>query len=122
MARILLIDDDKNILELMTAILENAGYQITVAVNGNEGIRQLESQHFDLVVTDIVMPEQDGIAVLMWLRRQSVRPKTIVLTGGSALLQQSYLTNLAAQFSADKILSKPVHFEALICAIKELLD
>lgn len=120
MAKILVIDDDPQVLKLMVAYLTRDGHDITTAGDGKQGIRQLETGQFDLVITDIVMPEQDGLGVLMWLKTQPTRPKIIAISGGSVSLDQDLLLKMAS-FSADRVLAKPVDFGTLTGAVREVL-
>ena len=121
MVKILIIDDNEQVLKVMASYLEHENHEITVAADGKQGIDQLKSQAFDLVITDIIMPEQDGLEVLMWLRTQPKRPKVIAVSGGSPSLDLNYLTSMAKQLSADKVLQKPIDFETLTTAVRELL-
>jgi two-component system, sensor histidine kinase len=121
MANILLIDDDIKVLGVMTSFLERAGHEITTAENGLRGIRHLESQPFDLVITDIIMPEQDGFGVLIKLSSMAHRPKVIAMSGGSASIDLNYILQECKSFSADRVLPKPVDFETLTATIIDLL-
>jgi len=122
MARILLIDDDEQVLRVTTSFLEREQHEISTAINGKQGIRLLESQQFDLIITDVFMPEQDGLGVLMWLLNQKNRQKIIVMTGGSAAMDQNLLFDMCEKLHADKVLSKPVDFETLTSAVREVLE
>ena len=122
MAKILLIDDDLQILKVLSSYLEKSGHEITTATDGDEGIKYLKSRQYDLLITDIYMPEQDGIGVLMWLRSQPTRPKIIAISGGSASIDQGYLLEMSKALSADKVLPKPVDFETLARTIRDLLQ
>ena len=121
MARILIIDDDPQIVKLMTAYLQREGHEVVTAADGKQGIRQLAAQQFDLVITDIVMPEQDGLEVLSWLRKQPQCPKIIAISGGSVRLDQDLMLKMA-RFLADKVMPKPVDCETLTAAVRGLLQ
>ncbi|NJD38728.1 MAG: response regulator [Geobacter sp.] len=121
MANILIIDDNEQVRKVMATYLEHDNHQITVAADGKQGIAQLQSQAFDLVITDIIMPEQDGLEVLMWLRTQAHRPKVIAVSGGCPSLDLNYLITMAQRLSADKVLQKPIDFATLTTAVRELL-
>ena len=121
MAKILLIEDDSQLLDVMTAFLECEHHEITTATNGKQGIKRLESHQFDLVITDVLMPEQDGLSVLMWLKNQSHRPKIIAISGGSASFDQDYLLLMCKHLSADKVLPKPIDFETFTTTVREVL-
>jgi DNA-binding response OmpR family regulator len=122
MAKILLIDDDEQILKVMTSFLERESHEISTAVNGKQGVSLLETQQFDLMITDVIMPEQDGIGVLLWLMTQPIRPKVIAMSGGSAALDQNFILDMCKRLRADKILPKPVNFETLTGAVREVLE
>ena len=81
MARILVIDDDPVILEVITKILKTHSYEVIAAPNGASGIKQLESNSFDLVLTDLMMPDVDGLDVLNHVVTTSPKTKCIILTG-----------------------------------------
>jgi DNA-binding response OmpR family regulator len=121
MAKILLIDDDTQILSVMTSFLKREQHEISTAANGKQGIRHLESGQFDLVITDVLMPEQDGLEVLMWLKKQRHRARVIAISGGSMANEQNELLHMCKLLSADKVLPKPVDFETLTSAVREVL-
>lgn len=121
MAKILIIDDKEQLLKIMKTYLEHDNHEITVASDGMQGISQLKAHPFDLVITDIIMPEKDGFEVLIWLKTQINRPKVLVMTGGSSSLDINYLIPMAKQFSADKVMQKPFDFETLKTTVRELL-
>jgi len=122
MAKILLIDDDEELLNVLEDFLIMDGHEIVTADDGRKGINLLEaSEAFDLVITDIIMPGQDGIGVLTWLLKRSHRPKTIVITGGSPGIDQNLLLATCKCLRADKVLVKPVEFETLREAICEVM-
>ncbi|MBW1857064.1 MAG: response regulator, partial [Deltaproteobacteria bacterium] len=81
MVRILVIDDDPVILEVITKILKTNSYEVIAAPNGESGIKRLESNSFDLVLTDLMMPDVDGLEVLDRVVTKSPKTKCIILTG-----------------------------------------
>ncbi|HIJ80639.1 MAG TPA: response regulator [Desulfuromonadales bacterium] len=121
MARILVIDDDVQVLKVLVSYLEKSRHEVTAASNGKVGIDLLTHRQFDLVITDIIMPEKDGIEVLLWLRTMPNRPKIIAISGGSASLDQEYLLRLSKDIAADKELQKPVDLVTLTNAVREVL-
>ncbi|HIJ87289.1 MAG TPA: response regulator [Desulfuromonadales bacterium] len=121
MAKILLIDDDEQVLQVMTSFLEREQHEVSTAVDGKQGIRLLENQRFDLIITDVFMPEQDGVGVLMWLVNQKSRQKIIVMSGGSAAMDQNLLFDMCKILHANKVLPKPLDFETLTSAVREVL-
>ncbi len=121
MARILVIEDDDSIRNLIEKFMTKDGYEVETAENGAVGIKMIGSRQYDLLITDIVMPEQDGIGVLMELRTRSSKLKTIVITGGSLKLQVDDLMLTARAMKADRVMMKPLDFELLSAHVAELL-
>ena len=121
MARILVIEDDDSIRELIEKFMLLDGHEVETAENGAVGLKMIGSRQYDLLITDIVMPEQDGIGVLMELRKTSSKMKTIVITGGTSKLQVNDLMATARVMKADKVLQKPLDFENLSLTVAELL-
>jgi two-component system, chemotaxis family, chemotaxis protein CheY len=119
MARILLIEDYDLIRSLLRDTLELAGHAIIEAHNGAEGLGLFREVGADLVITDIVMPNKDGIAVVRALREQ-VPPVHIIAISGAGDSAEDYL-DLAYRMGAMKVLLKPFTPAALIAAIDELL-
>jgi DNA-binding response OmpR family regulator len=122
MARILVIDDDAEIRNLVAKFLVLDGHEVDTAENGLVGLKMIESNQYDLLITDIVMPEQDGFGVLMELRRISAKVPIIVMTGGTAKLNADNLMLTASLMKADKVLQKPLNFEKLQATVRELLE
>jgi DNA-binding response OmpR family regulator len=121
MKKILVIDDDESLLKMMGELLTRSGYEVIQAVDGNQGLRQFYATHPDLVITDIIMPDKEGLEVIMELHKQTPRPKIIAISGGGKLKPESYLP-LAERLGADHILEKPFLPKELITLIKDLLS
>ena len=85
MASILVIDDDPSIRTVFQRYLERLGYVVRVAANGREGIQLMEAEPPDLVITDIMMPEADGLEVIMAIRSKHLKVPVIAISGGHAL-------------------------------------
>ncbi len=81
MPRILLIDDDPIILEVIAEILGTNGYEVVTASSGESGVKKLESNHYDLILTDLVMPDVDGMEVLEHAEAKLPKTMCIILTG-----------------------------------------
>ena len=108
------------ILGCLTRKKDKIGYE-TGFVGRDELTLLLAQACYDLVITDIIMPETDGFEVLMALNQKYPRLKKIVITGGSALLETGYLMATAAQLRANKVIAKPVDLTTFRAAIKEVL-
>jgi DNA-binding response OmpR family regulator len=121
MARILLIDDDSEVRTMLRLTLIHFGHNVIEARNGKEGLELFKRANADLVITDILMPEKEGLEVLSELRKKQVSPvKIIAISGGGRQKARDYL-RLAKLMGASRVLAKPFSTEALIAAINELL-
>jgi CheY-like chemotaxis protein len=122
MARILLIDDEPQIVTMLTTFLEREGHAIVSAGDGKEGLKILADSCFDIVITDILMPERDGFEVLMSIKKMPNRPKVIAITGGSSSLVQEYLLDVSEKMKADVVIPKPLQLQKLSKIINDLLS
>ncbi|SNB44754.1 response regulator [Geobacter sp. DSM 9736] len=121
MASILLIDDDPQIREALAGCMSLDGHQVHLAENGRAGLEIIRTVAVDVVITDIIMPEQDGFEVIMSLGARLQPPKIIAITGGSAYLDHEMLLKIASNMKVNKVLQKPVRFEEISKAIAEVL-
>jgi DNA-binding response OmpR family regulator len=120
-AHILVIDDEPNICEILTKILERDGHSVDTAGDGKVGMALFECNSYDLVITDIVMPERDGLEVIRALAGKLPRTKLIAITGGTPRLDRDYLLSMAKVMRVDRVFSKPIDFELLKNGVNELL-
>ena len=121
MARILLIDDDDSVRSCLRLTLGQLGHTVIEARNGAEGLKLFASAQPDLVITDIVMPEKDGLEVLMTLRKEGLPAKVIAISGDRGKLTATESLRLAQFLGASKVLEKPFTREALTLAVNEIL-
>ena len=115
---ILIIDDDEQIRAFLRRVLEAAGYMVTDAPNGQQGLRQFRQTPTALVITDLFMPDRDGLEVTMALHRESPTVKIIVITGGSG--QRDFL-EVAKLLGAHRTMRKPITVAELLQAVQEEL-
>ena len=120
MARILLIEDNVSLRTILAEHLALAGHTVIEAGDGREGLDRYRQAGADLVVTDIVMPETEGFAVLMGLRNAQPPVKIIAISGGGLGSAEDYLAT-AKVLGAATVLLKPFPPAVLIAAITELL-
>lgn len=120
MARILLIDDDDSVRTVLLLTLKHFGHLVVEARNGSEGIELFRHGGADLLITDIVMPEKDGLEVLMSLKRAQPSLKVIAISGGGRNSAHDYL-QIARLMGAGKVLEKPFTSDMLMGAVNELL-
>jgi DNA-binding response OmpR family regulator len=111
---ILLVDDDAEIIESMRYALENAGFKVSVARDGNQGLAMAETLTPDLLVLDMMMPKRSGFLVMEQLRREgNNRAKVIMITGNEGNRHQQY----AELLGVDEYIRKPFPMDRLIeCA------
>jgi YesN/AraC family two-component response regulator len=121
MAKILIIDDDPSILMMLKKMLEKAGYTVEVANNGQEGLEKIESCPPDLLVTDIVMPEKEGLELIFYLRKKYPELKIIAISGGGRFSYEGYLTS-AKYFGADRVFQKPLDHKEFVQSVSDLLN
>lgn len=120
MASILIIEDDPTLRSLFKRFLGSKGYSILLAENGKEGLRLLREKHPDLVITDIMMPEMDGLELLMAIRNGHDSVPVIAISGGMRSLPVNFLQN-AKVMGARHVFEKPVSLDELLRAVEELL-
>ena len=82
--KILVVDDESGIRFLLSEVLQNRGFEVSLASDGQESLDKLEHDHFDLVVTDINMPRLDGVAMLKRMKKTGRDEKIIIMTGNPA--------------------------------------
>ena len=120
MQRILIIDDDHHILLMIKKMLERAGFEVELASNGNEGLELFKRLQVDLVITDIIMPEKEGLETIREMKRLRADLKIIAMSGGGKVSSDNYL-NMAKIFGASRIISKPFSQKQMVSAVQELL-
>jgi len=121
MAKILIVDDDPDVLHLLVTVLRNAGHFVQASGDGRAGIRHFERSRPDLVITDIVMPERDGMEVIVKMR--SLEPSLpIVAISGNADSDEGGYLRVAGRLGANRTLSKPFRPSELMEVVDELLE
>ncbi len=119
MASILLVDDDDSLRAFLRHILEEHGHQIREATNGQVGLTLYRERPADLVITDILMPERDGMDVTLALTREFLDARVIAMTGATG--NQNFL-NVAKLFGARRVLEKPFSPAELLYAVQFTLN
>ncbi len=118
MASILLIEDTVAVRVLFRAILESEGHGVREAADGTEGLREFRRRPAELVVTDLYMPDGDGIELIRCVRRECPTVKILAVSGGMGM---DGLLHAAKLLGADGALAKPVGMEAFLQAVRALL-
>ena len=122
MEKILVIDDDQQFKSMICMILKDAGYEVRSAFNGQEGLGMFMKERPDLVITDLYMPEKEGLETIMELRQTDKEIKILVVSGGSPHMNMSEMFTMAGIFGADAALPKPFDIGTLLLKIRELLE
>ncbi len=120
MKKILIIDDDHHILLMIKKMLERAGFEVDLASNGNEGLELFRKMPAELVITDIIMPEKEGLETILEMRRLEPDLKIIAMSGGGNISADNYLET-AKIFGASLVLEKPFSQNTMILAVTDLL-
>ncbi len=123
MKRILIIDDDKSHLRMLSVLLTKAKYKVDTASNGLEGFELFEEEPCDLVITDIFMPEQEGLETITEFKEKHPDLKIIAISGGGQ--KTNYIAKdileIATDLGANLSVSKPINIPEFLNSIKELL-
>ena len=120
MARIMIVDDEKTIRELLRRLLESKGFEVSDAENGKKALELFRRNPVDLVITDILMPVQDGFQTINDLRIEFPDVKIIAMSGGGAHDSTAYLEK-AQGYGANRTFAKPFGMLDMLNAVQELL-
>jgi len=112
MSSILVIDDEKMVLNVIETALTTFGYRVEVAGDGREGIKKFDAGLYDLVITDLIMPNVDGSGVVDHIRNSNRRQTPIIGISGTPWLLE--------EIDVDQVLTKPFRIQALLDSIKHL--
>ena len=131
MANILIIDDEKDVRVVLKEVLRRAGYDVTLAANGRDGLEKLAADGADMVITDVIMPGIDGVAMVQQIRETYPDMPIIVISGGGnvapmeyepgAISTSAYLAS-ATIAGANRTLTKPFERQELLDAVRAQLD
>jgi len=131
MAKILLIDDELDIRDSVAAVLERDGFEVTAAENATDGLQALSDQEFDAILTDIIMPDFDGVEAIKRIRKSNPTVKIIAISGGGnigltsykpeAITTTAYL-QAATEAGADAVLTKPFGSNDIIQTVRSVLS
>ena len=121
MSRVLVIDDEPYILLMLKKLFEKEGFEVDIAINGDEGIRMFAKYPADVIITDIVMPEKEGLETIREFKQTNPDLKIIAISGGGRIDSKEYLDS-ARLFGASKIFRKPFKQREMVNAVHELLS
>jgi len=118
---ILFVDDDASLRNVYEQLLESKGYRIICAENGKVAIETAKRESVDLVITDLLMPEMDGIELIIALHTLPDPPRIIAMSGGAGKINSTYLLNVAKIMNVDRTIHKPFNIATIDTAISEVL-
>lgn len=114
MPSVLVVDDQDQVRQLIRETLEHAGYEVDEARDGKEGLERYRAKAVDLVIMDILMPDQDGLEGIMTLRREFPQSRVIAMTGGADEIGLLNVLDIAKMFGAQRTLQKPFDLQVLL--------
>jgi len=120
MANILVIDDDVQILWVIRKILEKEGHKVISAPDGEKGLQLYQNAPFELVITDMIMPNKSGINLISDILRDYPEARIIAISGGGAIEAERYL-QIAKSLGVARILTKPFSMQSLLEAVNKTL-
>lgn len=120
MPRVLLIDDEDQLRRMLRQVLEQEGYEVIEARDGAEGIKNFCTSPVDLLITDILMPEREGLELIRELRREYPSLKIIAISGGGQMGKFNFL-DVAKIFGAQRIFQKPFPLQEFLQGVREVL-
>ena len=120
MAHILVIDDDKAVAKSLEFMLKSIGHTVEIRFDGSEGMKAVKSSTFDLVISDIIMPEEDGFGVLHKVKKYDPSMKVILISGGGRISSADYLSQ-GKLLGANGVLRKPFSLTELKLKLVEIL-
>lgn len=122
MAKILIVDDDELTVGLICLYLAHNQHDVTTATNGKDALALINSTPFDILITDIIMPEMDGYNLIMHLLLKPAGLKIIAISAGTPVIEAALVLEAAKPLKADKVLTKPLTSDALNSAVNTLLQ
>lgn len=120
MAHVLVMDDEEELRRVLVRALERVGHTTVEAENGADGLREIKAHPVDLIVTDLVMPEMDGLEFMRELGRLRPGTRVIAISGGG-IWDKGSLLAVAGMLGAVKTLSKPFELDAFLKLVDEVL-
>ena len=121
MARILIVDDDQSIREMLQQMLKKEGYQTNSAIDGNDAITKFIEYKPHLVVTDIIMPEKEGLELIQIFLRKDPFIKIIAISGGAYYNDVRDVLKMAKVIGAHTAISKPLKKNEFVKEVKKLV-
>lgn len=120
MSKILIVDDDQQLRDMLRQFLDWEGFDVIESSDGEKALRILHEYKVDIMITDIIMPEKDGISLVRDLRKQYPDLKIIAISGGSRHIDPQNPLKIVEKMGVDRTFTKPFQLSELLDAVKEL--
>lgn len=120
--RVLIVDDEEQVLDMLGQMLSREGFEVSRARNGKEAIEIVRKQQPHLIVTDLLMPEMEGIELIRQLRKSAPAIKIIAISGGSRFIDAYDQLRVARLLGADFCFSKPIERREFVDAVRQLIS
>jgi|GEM_PF-4765924 len=125
MAKLMVVDDIEGVSRSIQKVLTKAGHNVCVCNNGDEAIKCFSNESFDLIISDILMPQKDGLELAKFIRNHSDPQKNktsiLAMTGGGTLVTKEMAKEAIVEY-ADLVLSKPFDSNTIISAVNQCLE
>jgi DNA-binding NtrC family response regulator len=121
MANILVVDDDVLVVQSISRALTGDGHTVVTASNGIQGLARFSKGRFDLVITDIIMPDHEGLGMILEMRRSAPTTKIIAMSGGGRSGNLEFL-RMASELGAMATLKKPIRLDEFKRVLNECLS
>jgi DNA-binding response OmpR family regulator len=128
MSHVLIIDDSERVRDTVKAMLESAGFTVSVATDGEDGVKQFQQERFDLVISDVVMPRKDGLETIREIRKVAAHIPIIAMSSGTHAAGTGgtedaacYGLSLAEDSGATRTIRKPFSRDNLLAVIRECM-
>ena len=122
MPRILIVDDEAHMRELIANMIEPLGHEVVVVTNGVEAIKVCKDTTVDLIITDIVMPDKNGIDLIMEIKKEHPDTPVIAISGGGGITGRYDYLEIAKLVGANNILKKPFNMGELRSLVSETIE
>jgi DNA-binding response OmpR family regulator len=118
---VLIIDDDRIVRDALAQVLQHAGYTVTSAADGIRGIAAFRDRRPDIIITDIIMPEKEGIETIIEIRAEAPEMPILAISGGARIGNTDFL-NIARKLGATDVLAKPFEAKELLVKVAACLE
>jgi DNA-binding response OmpR family regulator len=121
MPKILVVEDDQQFRNVLIQLFKRENYEVSGCIDGSDAIKMLKNETFDVIITDIIMPNKDGMALIVELRRDQPNMHIIAISGGGRDIDPLNPLKIAEKVGAEFTFTKPFKLKELLGAVKTLV-